>query len=55
MKAFTYERANSLAQAAAGTTKPGAKIIAGGTNLLDLDEACRSRRPPISSISIVFR
>jgi len=36
MKAFTYERANSLAQAATGTTKPGAKIIAGGTNLLDL-------------------
>ena len=36
MKAFTYERANSLAQAAIGSTKPGAKIIAGGTNLLDL-------------------
>ena len=36
MKAFTYERANSLAQAATGSTKPGAKIIAGGTNLLDL-------------------
>jgi xanthine dehydrogenase YagS FAD-binding subunit len=36
MKAFTYERANSLAQAATALTKPGAKIIAGGTNLLDL-------------------
>src|SRR5277367_1243681 len=36
MKAFTYERANSLAQAATASTKPGAKIIAGGTNLLDL-------------------
>ena len=36
MKAFTYERANSLAQAAAASAKPGAKIIAGGTNLLDL-------------------
>ena len=36
MKAFTYERANSLAQAATGSSKPGAKIIAGGTNLLDL-------------------
>jgi xanthine dehydrogenase YagS FAD-binding subunit len=36
MKAFTYERANSLTQAAAAATKPGAKIIAGGTNLLDL-------------------
>ena len=35
MKAFTYERANSLAQAATALTKPGAKIIAGGTNLLD--------------------
>jgi xanthine dehydrogenase YagS FAD-binding subunit len=36
MKAFTYERANSLTQAAAASAKPGAKIIAGGTNLLDL-------------------
>jgi xanthine dehydrogenase YagS FAD-binding subunit len=36
MKAFTYERVNSLAQAAAGLAKPGAKVIAGGTNLLDL-------------------
>src|SRR5271166_3852975 len=36
MKAFTYERANSLAQAVAASAKPGAKLIAGGTNLLDL-------------------
>jgi xanthine dehydrogenase YagS FAD-binding subunit len=36
MKAFTYQRANSAAQAAAAAVKPGAKIIAGGTNLLDL-------------------
>src|SRR5271169_6099451 len=36
MKAFTYERANSLTQAATAASKPGAKIIAGGTNLLDL-------------------
>jgi len=36
MKAFTYERASSLTQAAAVAAKPGAKIIAGGTNLLDL-------------------
>jgi xanthine dehydrogenase YagS FAD-binding subunit len=36
MKAFTYQRANSLAQAAMASAKPGAKIIAGGTNLLDL-------------------
>jgi xanthine dehydrogenase YagS FAD-binding subunit len=36
MKAFTYERAASPAQAAAATAKPGTKIIAGGTNLLDL-------------------
>jgi len=36
MKAFTYERADSLAQAAAASTNPGAKLIAGGTNLLDL-------------------
>jgi xanthine dehydrogenase YagS FAD-binding subunit len=36
MKAFTYERADTLAQAATASTNPGAKIIAGGTNLLDL-------------------
>jgi len=36
MKAFTYQRADSAADAAAAAVKPGAKIIAGGTNLLDL-------------------
>jgi len=36
MKAFTYERADTAAHAAALATRPGAKIIAGGTNLLDL-------------------
>jgi xanthine dehydrogenase YagS FAD-binding subunit len=36
MKSFTYERADTLAQAAAALTQPGAKAIAGGTNLLDL-------------------
>jgi xanthine dehydrogenase YagS FAD-binding subunit len=36
MKVFTYQRADSAAHAAAATLKPGAKIIAGGTNLLDL-------------------
>jgi xanthine dehydrogenase YagS FAD-binding subunit len=36
MKAFTYQRADSTAHAAAAAVKPGAKIIAGGTNLLDL-------------------
>jgi xanthine dehydrogenase YagS FAD-binding subunit len=37
MKPFTYERANSPAQAAAGAARnPDAKFIAGGTNLLDL-------------------
>jgi xanthine dehydrogenase YagS FAD-binding subunit len=36
MKAFTYERAASPAQAAAATLRPGTKLIAGGTNLLDL-------------------
>src|ERR1700729_349743 len=36
MKAFTYQRADSAANAAAAALKPGAKIIAGGTNLLDL-------------------
>ena len=36
MKAFTYQRADSAVHAAAAAVKPGAKIIAGGTNLLDL-------------------
>jgi xanthine dehydrogenase YagS FAD-binding subunit len=36
MKSFTYERVGTLARAAAALTKPGAKVIAGGTNLLDL-------------------
>src|SRR6201988_2491705 len=36
MKAFSYQRANSTADAAASTLKPGTRIIAGGTNLLDL-------------------
>ena len=36
MKAFAYERANTVTQAAAGALEPGAKLIAGGTNLLDL-------------------
>ncbi len=37
MKVFTYERARSPAEAAAAAARtPGAKFIAGGTNLLDL-------------------
>ncbi|RVT40152.1 FAD binding domain-containing protein [Sphingobium algorifonticola] len=37
MKAFTYERATSPAKAAAAAVaNPGARFIAGGTNLLDL-------------------
>jgi xanthine dehydrogenase YagS FAD-binding subunit len=37
MKAFSFERASTPAEAAAAATrKPGAKFIAGGTNLLDL-------------------
>lgn len=37
MRAFTYERAESPAAAAAAVQRqPGAKFIAGGTNLLDL-------------------
>jgi molybdopterin-dependent oxidoreductase-like protein len=37
MKPFTYERAHSPAEAAAVAVRiPGAKFIAGGTNLLDL-------------------
>jgi xanthine dehydrogenase YagS FAD-binding subunit len=36
MKPFTYERANTPAEAAAVAQTPGAKFIAGGTNLLDL-------------------
>jgi xanthine dehydrogenase YagS FAD-binding subunit len=37
MKAFTYERARTPAEAASAVAdRPGAKFIAGGTNLLDL-------------------
>jgi xanthine dehydrogenase YagS FAD-binding subunit len=37
MKPFTYERANTPAQAAAAVVaRPGARFVAGGTNLLDL-------------------
>ncbi|BCA61557.1 xanthine dehydrogenase YagS FAD-binding subunit [Sphingomonas sp. HMP9] len=37
MKAFTYERATSAKEAASAAARmPGAKFIAGGTNLLDL-------------------
>jgi xanthine dehydrogenase YagS FAD-binding subunit len=37
MKAFTYERVKTPAEAAASARdKHGAKFIAGGTNLLDL-------------------
>jgi xanthine dehydrogenase YagS FAD-binding subunit len=36
MRAFTYERAGSVQQAAAASVAPGTKVIAGGTNLLDL-------------------
>ena len=37
MKPFTYERAQSPAQAASAASRiPGARFIAGGTNLLDL-------------------
>lgn len=36
MKSFTYERAESPQAAAKAASAPGAKFIAGGTNLLDL-------------------
>lgn len=36
MRAFTYEKAKTPAEAAAAARTPGAKFIAGGTNLLDL-------------------
>jgi xanthine dehydrogenase YagS FAD-binding subunit len=36
MKAFTYERATECRAAAKAAARPGAKFIAGGTNLLDL-------------------
>ncbi|CAN5167317.1 xanthine dehydrogenase family protein subunit M [soil metagenome] len=36
MKAFTYERADSVRAAAQAAAEPGTKLIAGGTNLLDL-------------------
>ncbi|MBQ5941791.1 xanthine dehydrogenase family protein subunit M [Massilia sp. AB1] len=36
MKPFTYQRAASAGEAAAAARTPGARFIAGGTNLLDL-------------------
>ena len=36
MKPFTYEKAHSAQGAASAARMPGAKLIAGGTNLLDL-------------------
>lgn len=36
MREFTYERARDASAAFAGISKPGAKFISGGTNLLDL-------------------
>ena len=36
MRSFTYERATSPEKAAAAARAPGARFIAGGTNLLDL-------------------
>jgi xanthine dehydrogenase YagS FAD-binding subunit len=36
MRSFTYERASDSASAVAGVSRPGAKFISGGTNLLDL-------------------
>jgi xanthine dehydrogenase YagS FAD-binding subunit len=36
MRAFTYERPDDLANALVAIGKPGAKFLAGGTNLLDL-------------------
>ncbi len=36
MRPFTYERARTPAEAASAAGNPGAKFIAGGTNLLDL-------------------
>jgi xanthine dehydrogenase YagS FAD-binding subunit len=36
VKAFSYERVPSVTDAAIAASKPGVKIIAGGTNLLDL-------------------
>ncbi|HYD45137.1 MAG TPA: FAD binding domain-containing protein, partial [Phenylobacterium sp.] len=36
MRTFTYERATDAAGAAAAAARPGAKVIAGGTNLIDL-------------------
>ncbi len=42
MKVFTYDRAASAVRAAAASARPGAKVIAGGTNLLRLTVACVS-------------
>jgi len=65
MKAFSYQRPETAEHAAAAAVRPGAKLIAGGTNLLDLmklqvetlqgwstSTACHSKRsktPPMAA------
>jgi xanthine dehydrogenase YagS FAD-binding subunit len=36
MQSFTYERPSTVAEAAKAASRPGARFIAGGTNLIDL-------------------
>src|SRR3989337_638447 len=52
MKPFTYERAAGLREAAAAVAaRPGAKFIAGGTNLIDLMKLEIEQPPHLVDIS----
>ena len=52
MRAFTYERAGDIAAAAMqAASQPGAKFIAGGTNLLDLMKVEVERRTHLVDVS----
>ena len=54
MKAFTYERAIDIDHAVAAAQKPGARFIAGGTNLLDLMKGGIARPNRLVDVSSRF-
>jgi len=51
MRAFTYERAADARSAVAAVSRPGAKFISGGTNLLDLMKLEMERPAHVVDIS----
>ena len=51
MRPFTFERAETIEQATQAASRPGARFIAGGTNLLDLMKADVERPTHLVDIS----